>query len=109
MLNCVMVRKDHIGKTYCVTVWMGICRQYLTNTPIFVIDDNGLRYTAEDIRAQRLCELMEAAIKTTTASYNVDTYPKFRYRVKEARLAAGVVRNQDSLGCEPAMQLGFTT
>ena len=67
---------------YCVD---GNLQAVLDEYAHILIDDNGLRYTAEDIRAQRLCELMEAAIKTTTASYNVDTYPKFRYRVKRIR------------------------
>ncbi|NMA62952.1 MAG: hypothetical protein GX964_02860, partial [Syntrophomonadaceae bacterium] len=67
---------------YCVD---GNLQAVLDEYAHILIDDNGLRYTAEDIRAQRLCELMEAAIKTTTASYNVDTYPKFRYRVKRSQ------------------------
>ena len=67
---------------YCVD---GNLQAVLDEYAHILIDDNGLLYVTEDARAQKLCELMDAAIKTTTASYNVDTYPRFRNRIMKSR------------------------
>lgn len=45
-------------------------------------DDNGLQHSGDEVRARYLCQLMTSAIKTHTANYNVDTYEKFRERIR---------------------------
>ena len=49
-------------------------------------DDNGLQYSADELRTKYLCRLMIGAIKTHTANYNVDTYKKFRDRIRNGEL-----------------------
>ncbi len=44
-------------------------------------DDNGLAYVSQERRSKTLCEKMCASFKTHTASYNVDTFRKFRDRI----------------------------
>lgn len=45
-------------------------------------DDNGLQHSGDEVRARYICQLMTGAIKTHTANYNVDTYEKFRERIR---------------------------
>jgi hypothetical protein len=44
-------------------------------------DDNGLVHVSQEKRSKTLCEKMCASFKTHTASYNVDTFRKFRDRI----------------------------
>jgi hypothetical protein len=48
-----------------------------------LIDDNGLVHVSKDKGAEILCERMGAAMRTQTASYNVDTYSKFKDRINK--------------------------
>lgn len=63
---------------YCVD---GNIQAMLDEFAHILIDDNGLRYVEECEKSIQLCERMGAAINTHTASYNVDTYQKFRARI----------------------------
>jgi hypothetical protein len=63
---------------YCVD---GNIQAMLDEFAHILIDDNGLRYVDQHERSSRLCERMSTAINTHTASYNVDTFQKFRARI----------------------------
>jgi len=49
-------------------------------------DDHSLQHSTEELRAKQLCLLMTGAIKTHTANYNVDTYEKFRDRIRNGEV-----------------------
>lgn len=66
---------------YCVD---GNIQAMLDEFAHILIDDNGLRFVDEHEKSSRLCERMSAALNTHTASYNVDTFPKFRSRILKA-------------------------
>jgi hypothetical protein len=72
---------------YCVD---GNLQAVLDEYAHVLIDDNGLVYVSQEKRAKTLCEKMCASCKTHTASYNVDTFRKFRDRImKGEKLRTG--------------------
>ncbi len=63
---------------YCVD---GNLQAVLDEYTHILTDDNGLVYASQEKRSKTLCERMCSSFKTHTASYNVDTYRKFRDRI----------------------------
>jgi hypothetical protein len=76
---------------YCVD---GNLQAVLDEYAHMLVDDNGLWHVDRNKRSEVLCERMNTAFTTHTASYNVDTYRKFRERMKKAK-THGSGRQQD--------------